>query len=204
MVAYNSPLTNPATWKKKSPYFIKASTPKSPASPPAQSKNTRGLTVPLCDDIKIYVDIYHPLNHPFSDKIPCVIVWTPVFPRLGGRMGSMRNIIPIPAPIETFAFDTDVDVSRLSKYTVFEAPDPVVWCPRGYAILVSDPRSSSRCWYSEGVRLRRGRVDQDATFNPIEGANECDLIESTAKLPWCSGKIGLGGGSYLVQSRWMV
>ena len=85
-----------------------------------------------------------------------------------------------------------MDSSRLSKYTVFEAPDPVVWCPRGYAILVTDPRGT---WNSEG----------DATFQtPVEGADEYDLIEWTAKQAWCNGKIGLGGVSYLVQSQWMV
>lgn len=97
-----------------------------------------------------------------------------------------------PAPIQGFPFDTGVDVSRLSKYTVFEAPDPMVFCPRGYAILVTDPRG---CWNSEG----------DATFQtPVEGADEYDLIEWTAKRTWCTGNIGLGGVSYLVQSQWMV
>src|SRR5271155_5083567 len=90
-----------------------------------------------------------------------------------------------PAPIETFPFDTGVDASRLSKYTVFEAPDPIVWCPRGYAIIVTDPRGT---WNSEG----------DASFQtPVEGADEYDLIEWTAKQSWCNGKIGLGGVSYL-------
>src|SRR5579862_4349942 len=64
------------------------------------------------------------------------------FPRLLMKYGKHH-----PAPIETFPFDTGVDASRLSKYTVFEAPDPVVFCPCGYAILVTDPRG---CWNSEG------------------------------------------------------
>jgi uncharacterized protein len=106
---------------------------------------------------------------------------------------------------------------------VFEAPDPVVWCPRGYAILVTDPRG---CWNSEGgnhrpypllfpifpflsvsscpFRLQKFNP-LDATFQtPVEGADEYDLIEWAAKLDWCNGNIGLGGVSYLVQSQWMV
>ena len=95
-----------------------------------------------------------------------------------------------------------MDASRLSKYTVFEAPDPVVWCPRGYAIIVTDPRG---CWNSEGGASNYYGINVDATFQtPVEGADEYDLIEWAAKLDWCNGKIGLGGVSYLVQSQWMV
>ena len=98
-----------------------------------------------------------------------------------------------PPPIQAFPFDTGVDASRLSKYTVFEAPDPVLWCPRGYAIIVTDPRG---CWNSEG---------EDASFQtPVEGADEYDLIEWAAKLECCTGDIGLSRVSYLVQSQWMV
>jgi putative CocE/NonD family hydrolase len=87
---------------------------------------------------------------------------------------------------------------------VFEAPDPVVWCPRGYAIVVTDPRG---CWNSEGGEFREFSFadDLDASFQtPVEGADEYELIEWTAKLPWCSGKIGLSGVSYLVQSQWQA
>ena len=188
MVGYNDPLTDVSTWKKRSPYFIKAGSPeakKYPGFKPRSVETPEGLlieydvAVPLRDGIKMYVDIYRPAKQPDSTKIPIVIAWTPY--------GKHH-----PAPIETFPFDTGVDASRLSKYTVFEAPDPVVWCPRGYAILVTDPRG---CWNSEG----------DASFQtPVEGADEYDLIEWSAKLPWCNGKIGLGGVSYLVQSQYTV
>jgi X-Pro dipeptidyl-peptidase (S15 family) len=48
-------------------------------------------------------------------------------------------------------------------------------------------------------------IATDASFQtPVEGADEYDLIEWAAQLPWCNGNIGLGGVSYLVQSQWMV
>jgi putative CocE/NonD family hydrolase len=51
----------------------------------------------------------------------------------------------------------------------------------------------------------RTRLILDASFQtPVEGADEYDLIEWSAKLPWCDGNIGLNGVSYLVQSQWMV
>ena len=86
---------------------------------------------------------------------------------------------------------------------MFEAPDPLVWCPRGYGIIVTDPRGT---WNSEGGRTcLKAFLILDASFQtPVEGADEYDLIEWSAKLPWCDGNIGLNGVSYLVQSQWMV
>ena len=87
MVAYNDPLTDPATWKKRSPYFIKAGSPeakKYPGFNPRSVKTPEGLqidydvAVTLRDGVKMYVDIYRPANQPESVKIPVIIAWTPV------------------------------------------------------------------------------------------------------------------------------
>jgi len=84
MVAYNDPLTHISTWKKHSPYFIKAGPPeakKYPGFKPRSVETPEGLlieydvAVPLRDGVKMYVDIYRPAND--STKIPIVIAWTP-------------------------------------------------------------------------------------------------------------------------------
>ena len=80
-----------------------------------------------------------------------------------------------PAPIETFPFDTGVDASRLSKYTVFEAPDPVVFCPRGYAILVTDPRG---CWNSEGGKFtaRQSFANPQTPLSKLQWKEQMNMI----------------------------
>ena len=85
MVAYGDPLTDPATWKKKSPYFIKAGSPeakKYPGFNPRSLETPEGLlieydvAVTMRDGIKMYVDIYRPAKQ--TGKIPVIIAWTPV------------------------------------------------------------------------------------------------------------------------------
>jgi uncharacterized protein len=89
MVAYGDPLTDIKTWKKKSPYFIKANSPetkKYPGFNPRSIETPEGLlieydvAVTLRDGVKMYIDIYRPANQPSSTKIPIVIAWTPVVP----------------------------------------------------------------------------------------------------------------------------
>ena len=95
MVDYNDPLTDISTWKKRSPYFIKAGSPEAKKYPgfKPRSEETEGLlieydvAVPLRDGVKMYVDIYRPAN---KKNIPIVIAWTPVHPiySFNGSMGS--------------------------------------------------------------------------------------------------------------------
>jgi predicted acyl esterase len=88
MVSYNDPLTDPATWKKRSPYLIKAGSPEAKKYPGFKPRSVletpEGLqidydvAVTLRDGVKMYVDIYRPANQSASVKIPVVIAWTPV------------------------------------------------------------------------------------------------------------------------------
>ena len=85
MVAYGDPLTDPAVWKKKSPYFIKAGPPeakKYPGFKPRSIETPEGLlieydvAVTMRDGVKMYVDIYRPAKQ--TEKVACIIAWTPV------------------------------------------------------------------------------------------------------------------------------
>jgi hypothetical protein len=88
MVAYGEPLTDPATWKKESPYFMKAKNPELRKYPGLHARSVEtpegllieyDVAVPLRDGVEMYVDIYRPSNASM-DKIPIVIAWTPVYP----------------------------------------------------------------------------------------------------------------------------
>ncbi len=79
---------------------------------------------------------------------------------------------------------------RISALTGWEAPDPVWWTARGYAVVNADlrerePRTASgRC-----CPTRRVRTSATSSSGP-------------AAQPWSTGAVGLIGVSYLALSQW--
>jgi predicted acyl esterase len=136
----------------------------------------RDVKVPLRDGAKMYVDIFMPKDA--EGSVPAVIGWSPYgkhgFKHLGLMPGS------------------GVDPTWISKYTIWEGPDPAFWCRKGYAIVSPDPRGS---WKSDG----------DLTFwSPQEAEDGYDVIEWLANQPWCNERIGMLGVSYLAMSQWSI
>ena len=135
------------------------------------------LAVPLRDGVKIYIDLFRPADE--TTPVPPIIGWGPY-----GKHGHTRYTDTFP--------NWGGDQSKLSPYTAFEAPDPVAWVAKGFAIINPDPRGT---WYSEG----------NATFlSPEEAQDYHDLIEWAGTQPWSNGKVGLTGVSYLASSQWAV
>ncbi|ROM53523.1 hypothetical protein BK648_07685 [Pseudomonas poae] len=135
----------------------------------------RDVEVVLRDGIKIYIDLYRPDT---NEPVPVLLSWNPY-----GKH-SPQDMSKLPG--------TGVDCSKLSKYTTWEAPDPVWWSANGYALILPDPRG---IFHSEG----------DATFwNHAEAEDEYDLIEWAGTQEWSNGKVGLAGVSYLAVSQWLV
>ena len=135
----------------------------------------KDVPVKLRDGVTIYVDVFRPET---GNAAP-LIGWGPY-----GKHGHTRYAVSFPK--------ADVDQSRMSDYTAFEAPDPFDWVPRGYAIINPNPRGT---WYSEGR----------ATFlSPEEAADFADLIEWAGTRSWSNGNVGLTGVSYLTSAQWRV
>ncbi|EKG16302.1 Peptidase S9/S15 [Macrophomina phaseolina MS6] len=88
-----------------------------------------------------------------------------------------------------------VDFSALSPHAHWELPDPFLWCAQWkYSFLLVDPRGT---WWSEG--------DASHYLSPEEGRDGYDLVEWCASQPWCTGKVGWGGGvSYYAMSAYQV
>ena len=74
----------------------------------------------------------------------------------------------------------------------FECPNPLWWCPRGYALVRVDTRGSGK---SPG---------QSEPSSYQEALDYYDAIEWIAKRSWCTGSIGTLGISYLASSQWRV
>jgi predicted acyl esterase len=138
----------------------------------------RNVAVAMRDGVRIYVDIYRSDDTRGERNLPAILGWSPY----GKHNLSNRLAWP----------EAGVAEGWMSAYTAFEAPDPMYWCARGYAVVYPDPRGS---WYSEGD-LRHGGVK--------EGEDCFDLIEWLAQQPWSNGKVGMSGVSYLAAIQWQV
>lgn len=79
-----------------------------------------------------------------------------------------------------------------SKLTSWESPDPNFWISAGYAVVnMNLPGYAS----SEGP---------PSAFSEHQGKCYYEAIEWIAKQPWCSGKVGLNGVSFLAISQFHV
>jgi hypothetical protein len=140
----------------------------------------RDLAVPMRDGVRLFANLYRPTaNGPH----PVIMSVTPYGKdKLRDRLGTF------------FMRLSGIKFGKLncSRLTGFESPDPVHWVQQGYVVLQADVRGMHKSEGHAGV-LRL----QDAE-------DYYDLIEWAALQPWCSGRVGLMGVSYLAMSQWLV
>lgn len=138
----------------------------------------KDVAVRLRDGVTIHVDVFRPVG---DEPVPVVVAWSPY----GKGQGTSASVMGVFAMV---GLDNGI-VSGLEK---FEGPDPAYWCARGYAICNPDVR---------------GVVDSEGNsvlWDRQEGRDCHDLIEWLAGQPWCSGKVGMSGTSYLAVSQWFT
>ena len=113
--------------------------------------------------------------------MPVIVAWSPY----GKGQGTSASVMGVFGMV---GLDNGI-VSGLEK---FEGPDPAYWCAHGYAVCNPDIR---------------GVVDSDGDsvlWDRQEGRDCHDLIEWLAEQPWCTGKVGMSGTSYLAVSQWFT
>jgi predicted acyl esterase len=138
----------------------------------------RDVAIVLRDGATVYADVYRP--HNARERLPALLAWGPY----GKHTGTSR-----------YSFYPDragVRDEWLSEHAIFEGPAPSYWCMHGYAVIVADSRGS---WCSDG-ELHIG--------GPVEAESAYDAIEWAAQAPWCSGRIGMTGVSYLAIIQWLA
>ncbi|KAF5568407.1 family hydrolase [Fusarium phyllophilum] len=87
-----------------------------------------------------------------------------------------------------------IDTSKQSEYTLWELPDPLVWCAEyQYSLLIVDARGT---WWSEG--------EAAYYFSPEEGRDGYDIVEWVSHQSWNTGKVGWGAVSYFAMSAYQV
>lgn len=134
------------------------------------------VPVPTRSGKVVWADVFLPAS---GEAAPAIASWTPY-----GKAN--------PAPIGKRFPRSGVSDEALSDLVSFEAPDPMWWVPKGYAVVAADMPGM---WHSTGP----------AHFMAPEEAEEYyDLIEWIGAQDWCTGKVGLSGVSYLTVSQWRV
>ena len=146
----------------------------------AQMTIERDVAVPMRDGLRLLANLYRPA---VEDPCPVIMSVTPY----GKDKGPDRVT-------NFFMRLSGVKFGKLncSRLTGFESPDPVYWVQQGYAVVQADVRGKYKSEGQAGV-LRQ----QDAE-------DYYDLIEWAASQPWCTGRVGLMGVSYLCMSQWYV
>lgn len=86
---------------------------------------------------------------------------------------------PVPALVMRNPYDREVELRAVDPL-----PTPSKLTERGYAVLITDVR---------------GRFASEGTFTPFvdEGRDGYDTVEWVAAQPWCDGRVGVYGPSYL-------
>lgn len=161
--------------------ILKTGTVKAPGYKPLEADMIleTDVKIGMRDGVYIYADVYRPVDE--QTKCPIILVWSPYGKHL--NFGTMLRMAP---------GYMGLNKSSVSGYEDFEAPDPGFFVPRGYAVVNVDIRGS---WRSEGDFYFWGKQ---------EAVDGYDTIEYLAGLPWCNGKVGLGGNSWLAISQWFI
>lgn len=138
---------------------------------------TWDVAAPMRDGFKVYTDILRPEGSE-NEKLPIIITWSPY-----GKHG--------PKTFDIFP-NAGVPKGSVSKYAVWEGPDPLYWTQKGYAVINADCRGS---WGSEG---------DCEILSAQQGQDGYDLVEWAAALAWSNGRVAIAGVSYLAIIQWRV
>ncbi|MBT5051366.1 MAG: CocE/NonD family hydrolase [Rhodospirillaceae bacterium] len=136
----------------------------------------KDVAATMRDDIKIYVNVFRP-----EDSAPC--------PAILCMAPYGKDSYP---PDKQFERIPNVGSLPFSEWTGWEMPDPVFWCPAGYAVISADCRATNE---SEGEHF--------AHFDPQMCRDIHDMVEWIAEQDWCDGNVGMNGVSYLAATQWM-
>lgn len=137
----------------------------------------RDVPIKLRDNVTIYTDIFRPND---GGRHPAILAMSPYGKEIGSQW------------LDDTPNHAGVPMQATSGLQKFEGPDPAYWCNYGYAVINPDVRGA---YNSEGIIL---------FFGSDYGRDGADIIEWAATQPWCNGKIGMSGNSWLAISQWFV
>lgn len=145
---------------------------------PCDIVHDRDVALKMRDGKIIYADVFRPVaSHP----VPAIVNWAPY----GKADTGIQSLDFMPNHF-------GIKKSSLSGLQSWEGNDPAYWCNHGYAVVQVDARGT---FNSEGDIIY---------FGQLEGKDGHDAIEEIGKLPWCSGRVGMAGNSWLAIAQWVI
>jgi uncharacterized protein len=152
--------------------------------PPTGIAFDRDVEIPVRDGTILRANVFRPDP---DDGPRAVILCTQPYgkdslpkPRRNGHYGLPFQLRMLPQS----------EPMRISAWTSWEAPDPAAWVPRGYVVVNCDLRGWGR---SDGT----GEL-----LSALEAQDLHDVVEWIAAQPWCTGRVGMLGVSYLALTQW--
>jgi uncharacterized protein len=140
----------------------------------------RDVPIKMRDGVTLRANIFRPLG---DGPFPVILSATPYG----------KDITPdTKAMMFMRLFGVRFGKLRYSKWTGFEAPDPLHWTRRGYAVAIYDLR---------GMHKSEGSTE---ILTAGDAEDYAEVIAWMAGRPWSTGKVGLLGVSYLAMTQWRV
>jgi uncharacterized protein len=146
---------------------------------PCDVARDKDVALALRDGTTIYADVFRPA---IDSPVPAIVNWAP-YGKGDTGFWTLDNK-------KMFPNRFGIRRSAVSGLQSWEGNDPAYWCTQGYAVVQVDPR---------GVFDSEGDIQY---MTSVEGLDGRDAVEAIAALPWCSGKVGLAGNSWLATSQW--
>lgn len=141
----------------------------------------RDYPVPLRDGITLRVDVYRP-NH--DNPVPAILAFS--------CFGKNGSYVDLDKGAKKYGHPNRCGVPRCmtSGLEGWETPDPGYWVAQDYAVVLVDSR---------GIGMSEGNAHY---FGQQDAEDNYDVIEYLAELPWCNGKLTMGGNSWLTITQW--
>jgi putative CocE/NonD family hydrolase len=145
------------------------------------------VKIPMSEGFSVTANIYRSKKAAEKDeKIPVVMCAHPY----DNHLTPALEKTPLKGPPQQYRLIPQAGKPVFSKLTSWESPDPNFWVPAGYAIVNMNLPGYAN---SEGP---------PTAFSEHQGKSYYEAIEWIAKQPWCSGKVGLNGVSFLAITQY--
>jgi putative CocE/NonD family hydrolase len=146
--------------------------------------------IPMSEGFSLTANIYRSKTvAEKGEKVPVVMCAHPY----NNNLTPALETTPLKGPPQQYRLIPQAGgQSVFSKLTSWESPDPNFWVPAGYAVVNMNLPGYSN---SEGP---------PSAFSEHQGKCYYEAIEWVAKQPWCTGKVGLNGVSFLAISQFHV
>ena len=148
------------------------------------------VKIPMSEGFSVTANIFRSkLAAEQNKKVPVVMCAHPY----NNHLTPALNKTPLGGPPQQYRLIPQAGGKPVfSKLTSWESPDPNFWVPEGYAIVNMNLPGYAN---SEGP---------PSAFSEHQGKCYYEAIEWIAKQPWCTGKVGLNGVSFLAISQYHV